>query len=80
MTVKTFENTRLGFRRIRGGGILRVLERGAGERGGFVNENAIEGEAPAVEQTRGKIGQASFTQVGLPSLAVAICLRFPLIM
>lgn len=43
-----------------------MLERGIGERGGFVNEDAIEDEAPAVEQTRGKIGQAPFTQVGLP--------------
>lgn len=37
-------------------------ERGAGERG-FDNKAAIEGEAPAVEQTRGKIGQTPFAQV-----------------
>jgi len=48
-----------------------VLKRGVGERGSFVNEDAIEGEAPAVEQTRGKIGQAPFTQVGSPSLVVS---------
>lgn len=58
---------RLDLCRVRGGGILRMLERGISERGGFVNEDAIEGEAPAVEQTRGKIGQTPFTQVRFPA-------------
>lgn len=38
-------------------------ERRAGERGGFDSEVAIEGEAPAVEQTHGKIGQTPLAQV-----------------
>ena len=38
-------------------------ERGVDERGADNNEATIEGEALAMEQTRGKIGQTSFPQV-----------------
>jgi len=57
-----------------------VHERGAGERGGFVNEAAIEGETPAVEQTCGKISQTPFVQVDFSSrVATANWQRFALI-
>lgn len=52
-------------RRIGGGGILRVQKRGIEQRGDFVDEDAVESEAPAVEQARGEIGQTSYAQVGV---------------
>lgn len=52
-------------------------ERGADERGVDINEATIEGEALAVEQTRGKIGQTSFAQVNFSlRITTANWLRF----